>query len=314
MVLIYNSAMARVHRTRQHHVLVALVCLCGLMLTGCTTVHPSSSGPVSVVAAERQWGSIVAAIGGSEVRVVNLISSPTIDPHAFESSPADANAIAVANYVVENGLGYDPWISRLVAASGQHPLVANVGQRLGRSIGENPHRWYDPRDVEKMIGEIANDLSQLRPALTAQFHQNALRYRTITLASYHSKISWIRRHMAGTAVGASESMFSPLVAALGLNLVTPERFLVAVSQGGEPTAGDLSTITAQLATHGIVLYCENIQNITPAVAAQVRAANSAVPPIAVVTMTETPPTEQSFATWQTEQLGRLEAALIRSKP
>jgi len=284
------------------------------MLTGCTTVHPATGGPVSVVAAERQWGSIVSVIGGSEVRVVNLISNPTIDPHSFEPSPRDANAIAVANYVVENGLGYDPWISRLVGASGQHPLVMNVGDRLGLSVGQNPHRWYDPGDVDQIIGEIASDLSQLRPALASQFHRNAVRYKTVTLASYHSKISWISTHMAGTAVGASESMVSPLFAALDLNLATPERFLVAVSQGGEPTAGDLSTITTQIATHAIVLYCENIQNITPAVAAQVRAANAAVPPVPVVTMTETPTEHQSFATWQTEQLGRLEAALVRSKP
>lgn len=292
--------------------------LCGLTLatvavlgSACTTVAPSTSGAIVVVAAERQWGSIISAIGGKDVNVTNVISSPTIDPHGYEPSPRDANAVAVANYVVLNGLGYDSWMTRLIAASGHEPLVANVGERLQLGLGANPHRWYSPSDVEAMTRIIDHDLSQIRPNLASVFHQRAVAFRTVTLADYNAQRSWIRTNAAGMNIGASESMFSLLMDDLHLHVATPQRFLFSVSEGGEPTAHDLSLINRDLRRHAISLYLENVQNVTPAVAFQVALARSLTPPIPVVQMTETPPRNQSFAEWQAGQLHALRNALTK---
>ncbi len=295
-----------------------LVGLCIAMLSvavsACTTVSPATSGKVVVVAAERQWGSIISAIGGSSVAVTNVISSPAIDPHAYEPSPRDANAVAVANYVVLNGLGYDSWMTRLIAASGHGSIVANVGERLHLDLGVNPHRWYSPTDVVAMTRVIEHDLSQIRPNLAPVFHQRAITFRTVTLADYNAERSWIRSAAAGISIGASESMFSLLMDDLHLHVATPESFLFSVSEGGEPTAHDLSLINHDLKSHAISLYLENVQNVTPAVAFQVALARSLTPPIPVVQMTETPPRNQSFAEWQTTQLHALRTALTKDLP
>jgi zinc/manganese transport system substrate-binding protein len=181
-------------------------------------------------------------------------------------------------------------------------------------MGANPHRWYSPSDVATITMVIADDLSALRPTQRVQFHKRAQRFLEVTLAAYTATRRRITDQFAHTPVGASESIFSPLVAELSLNLATPARFLRSVSEGGEPTARDLSVITDQIRHHRIAVYLENVQNITPAVAEQVTLARSVSPPIPVVAMTETPPVHQSFARWQTRQLQVLFAALKEAHP
>ena len=48
----------------------------------------------------------------------------------------------------------------------------------------------------------------------------------------------IKAKYAGTPIGASESIVSPLADALGLNMLTPYSFLKAISEGTDPTAAD----------------------------------------------------------------------------
>src|ERR1700737_5285206 len=84
---------------------------CGL------TGGANSSGKVEVVAAENFWGSVAAQVGGDKVHVVSIITNPDTDPHDYEAKPDDAKKIAVANYVIVNGAGYDPWASKLLAAN-----------------------------------------------------------------------------------------------------------------------------------------------------------------------------------------------------
>src|SRR5436305_426444 len=73
--------------------------------------------PLRVVAAENFWGSIATQLGGNRVAVTSIISNPDTDPHDYEPTPADARTIASAHYVIMNGIGYDPWAPKLVAAN-----------------------------------------------------------------------------------------------------------------------------------------------------------------------------------------------------
>ena len=77
----------------------------------------------------------------------------------------------------------------------------------------------------------------------------------------------VRRH----PVGASESIFSPLAQATGLDLLTPAGFLTAISEGTDPTPRDTATIDAQIRNHEIKVYVYNSQNATPDVQRQVAA-------------------------------------------
>jgi zinc/manganese transport system substrate-binding protein len=286
------------------------------LAAGCSTAASGSQadagrpgGKIIVVAAENFWGSIAKQLGGSKVTEASIISNPNTDPHDYEPTASDARTISMAKLVVVNGIGYDPWASKLLAATpvdGRQTL--NVGDLLGLKDGDNPHQWYSAAHVRQVAAAITADYKRLDPADAAYFTRQQHYFEQTALARYNYPIAQIRARYAGTPVGASESIVSPLAATLGLKMLTPYSFLTAISEGGEPTAQDKATIDAQIRNKEIKIYIYNSQNATPDVTAQVREARARHIPVTTVTETLTP-ANLTFEQWQVSQLERLESAL-----
>ncbi|MER7840669.1 zinc ABC transporter substrate-binding protein [Streptomyces sp. NPDC096040] len=300
---------------RSAAVLAALLLSAGA--SACSTAASSdtatsSDGPIQVVAAENFWGSIAQQLGGSHVKVTSVISNPNADPHDYEPTAADGRKVATARYAIVNGIGYDAWADKLLAAnpdSGRTEL--KVGDLVGLKPGDNPHRWFSPDDVHQVIEKITADYKKIDPDHSAYFDGRAKTFENTTLAPYNQLISSIRKTYADTPIGASESIVTPLADGLGLKMLTPESFLDAISEGTDPTAKDKSTIDGQIAGKKIKVYVYNSQNSTPDVQAQVKAAKAAGIPVVTVTETPTPATA-SFQDWQVRQLRALKAALAEA--
>src|SRR5712671_5201281 len=79
-----------------------------------------AANTIQVVAAENFWGSIAAQLGGDRVHVSSVITSPATDPHDYEPTAADARTMAGAQLAIVNGIGYDPWAGKLIAANPVH--------------------------------------------------------------------------------------------------------------------------------------------------------------------------------------------------
>lgn len=283
-------------------------------LTAACATTPSrttNGGKLRVVAAEDFWGSIASSLGGDHVTVENLINSPVIDPHDYEPTASDAREVATASLVIVNGVGYDGWASKLLAANpSSHRKTIDVGKLVGATSGDNPHRWYNPDDVSAVVAAITDAYSAADPSNAAYFAEQRKRYQAGDLGGYDKLIADIRSKYSGTPVGASESIFAMLAPALGLRLITPSSFLRAISEGADPTASDKRLIDKQIRERDIRVYVYNSQNTTPDVRAQVNAATAAGIP--VVAMTESPvPATASFTDWQIVQLSRLQAALAK---
>jgi len=291
-------------------------------LAGCSTAPaspaPGASGPgagprtIHVVAAENFWGSIAAQLGGRQVTVANIIDSPDADPHDYEPTAADGRAIAGADLVLINGVGYDTWATQAVKANpAPNRTVLTVGDLVGVPAGGNPHRWYNPDDVQKVIDEIVADYKKVDPADAAYFDQQKTAFETTGLAGYRAVIADIRARYAGTPVGASESIFAMTAPALGLDLLTPPSFLKAISEGTDPTAADKAAIDSQIKDKKIKVYVYNSQNATPDIQAQIAAARAHGIPVTTITETLTPATA-SWQEWQTAQLTALRDALAKA--
>ena len=291
--------------------LVVAVCLGGCAL-GSAGAGSGPGGTISVVAAENFWGSIAKQVGGDRVAVTSIITNPDTDPHSYEATPQDGRLFATAQLVIVNGVGYDPWSQGLLAADpAPGRRVLDVGTLVGIPAGGNPHRWYDPADVQKVVAQIAADYSRIDPADASYVEGQERSFDTVGLGPYHALVNTIRAKYSGTPIGASESIVTPLAAALGLRLLTPQTFLDAISEGNDPTAADKATIDAQIQHGQIKIYVYNSQNATPDVTAQVRAARARGIP--VVTVTETlAPAGATFQAWQVRQLRGIEAALKRA--
>jgi zinc/manganese transport system substrate-binding protein len=287
-----------------------------LLVSACSTADGPASPlgrdrVIQVVAAENFWGSIASQVGGDHVHVQSIITSPNTDPHSYEPTSVDARAIAGARLVIENGIGYDPWVPRLVAADQMSQSVLDVGSVLGVPPGGNPHRWYNPADVRTIVRRMAVDFAGLDPADRAYFARQEAYFTTVALHQYDSLIAMIRSRYAGVPVGASESIFAMLAPALGLRLVTPPSFLKAISEGSEVSVADKLTIDRQIRQHLIKIFVYNSQNLTPDVQAQLAEARAAHIPVATITETLVPPTV-SFQAWQVRQLRGIAAALARA--
>ncbi len=280
--------------------------LAALLATACGLAGPSggASGRIEVVAAENFWGSIATQLGGDRVHVTSIIINPDTDPHVYDATPNDARLIARASYVIVNGAGYDPWAAKLAAAnpvSGR--LLLDVGDLVGVREGGNPHFWYSPDYVDRVIHRITADLKRLDSGDSSYFDQRSSQYQEAGLKDYHDTLASIRQRYAGAPVGASESIFVYLARATGLDLITPPGYLKAISEGTDPSAADKATVDRQLASRQVRVFVFNSQNSTPDVQGMVRKAKAAGIPVVEISETSRP--DQTFQDWQTRQLKSL---------
>ena len=291
-------------------VLLLLLTACG---TASQTATPSSgSKTVEVVAAEDFWGSIASQVGGSHVRVASIIVDPNADPHSYEPTTANARTVADAQYVIFNGAGYDPWMDKLLQSnpmSGRKEL--NVGDFNGKHEGDNPHMWYNPDYVTAVANKIRDDLKGIDAGDASDFDHSAQTFLTAGLQQYHTLIAAIKAKYSGTAVGATESIFSYLAPALGLNLITPYSYLKAVSEGQDIAAADEAAVEQQITQKQIKVLVYNSQNTPNNIQALINKAKANSIPVATITETLTPATA-SFQDWQVSQLQGIQIALAQA--
>ena len=269
----------------------------------------AAGGTLQVVAAENFWGSIAAQLGGSKVSVTSIIVNPDTDPHSYQPSAGDARTMAGAKLAIVNGIGYDEWASKLLAAnpvSGR--TVLDVGDLLGLKEGDNPHQWYDPASVQKVINAIVADYQKLDPADKAYFAAQKKHFETVSLEPYNQVRAEIRKRFAGVPVGYSESIFQPLGEDLHLKLLTPPSFAKAIAEGTDISAKDKQTVDSQAQKRLIKVWVFNSQNATPDVQQINAIAKKQHIPIATVTETLSP-ASLNFEQWQVAQLRGLIKAL-----
>ena len=270
--------------------------------------------PVSVVATIGPWGSIAEELAGDCAHVTTIVDGSRGDPHDVEPTPADRAAIEDADVVITNGLGYDAWADDALAAASSEPAVVVAGEVTGQETGANPHAWYDPAIVREAATAITQALQEHAggahvrvPLATVEI---APRFQTWeqSLAPYDAAIERVRTGAAGRPYAATEPVFDPMAAALGLLDVTPSGFSKSVSNGAEPSPGDVAAFDAVLSGGKAAVLIDNSQTDS-AMARQLatRATGSSVP---VVEVTETAPASAtSFVAWQVAQLDALAAAL-----
>jgi zinc/manganese transport system substrate-binding protein len=279
---------------------------------GAPNISSGPSGAINVVAGENFWGSIATQLGGAKASVQNVVTDPNADPHEYESSANDARAFAEAKLVILNGAGYDDWGQRLLAANqASGRKVLNLADLLGKKVGDNPHFWYNPDFVVRVADSITVQYKAIDPSAASYFDQRRSDFAT-ALQPYSDEIANLKQKYSGTPVGATESVFVYLAAALGVNLTTPVEFMAAVAVGSDPPASAVVEFQNQISSHRIKVLVYNVQTST-AVTTNIKAlaASHHVPSVGV---SETLlPASLTFQDWQLRQLKSLEAALSSSR-
>lgn len=219
---------------------------------------------VPVVATFSILADLARNVGGSRAEVNALVGSNG-DTHAYEPKPADAEKLGKARLIIENGLGLEGWIDRLVKAADAKALivVATKGiasqEMLEQGRREvDPHAWQSIANAKIYAGNIRDGLIAVDPQGEAIYRDNAQAY----LAKLDALDKEIRAEIGKIAperrrIITTHDAFGYFATAYGFEFIAPE----GVSTETEASARDVAKIIRQIKAQRIpAVFLENITN------------------------------------------------------
>ena len=219
-----------------------------------------------VVATFSILGDLVAQVAGDRIDLAVLVGADT-DAHTYQPKPTDARALAAAQAMVSNGLGFEGWIDRLAEAAPfkGRAIVATAGvPTLEASSpsysqpGPDPHCWQDVSCARRYVANIAAGLAEADPANAAYYREHA--------RSYDQRLAqldqWIRAEIAKVPTGQRKAItghdsFRYFAQAYGVQFQAPRGY----NTNSEPSARDVAALIRLVREQKIkALFVENMTN------------------------------------------------------
>jgi zinc/manganese transport system substrate-binding protein len=220
----------------------------------------SSAGKIVAVGAENEYADVIQQVGGKYVQASALMSNPSTDPHTFEASIAVAREVGSAQLIVQNGVGYDNFMTTIEnAAPNSARKVIDVQRLLGLlDSTPNPHLWYAPATMPKVAAAIASDLAAIQPSHAAYFKANATAF-TASLKTLSSAIASFKAAYPGTPVATTEPVADYLLTALGADNLTPWTFQADIMNGVDPSPQNVAAERALFTQRKVQVLLYNQQ-------------------------------------------------------
>ncbi len=258
------------------------------------------------VGLESQYANVLKQIGGPYVKVTAIQSNPDTDPHEFEVTPNVAESLRTANLVVENGLGYDAWASRLLQGTKAKVLSAQVLLNLP-DCTPNPHLWYRTDTMPAVAAAAAAFFEAKDPAHKAEYQANLQRFDA-SLVAWKNKIAEVKRDYAGAAVAVTEPVADYLLQEAGMKIMTPPSFELSVMNDTDPSPQDEAVEENLLKNRKVSVFVYNAQvtdPLTKALLALARAHSVRILPVYELM----PTSAKSYQAWMLNVTNDLERAL-----
>ena len=231
--------------------------LAGGLATLATPLHAEAPLP-PVVASFSILGDLVAAVGMRRVDVTTIVG-PNGDAHVYQPTPKDGRRLAAAKLVFVNGLGFEGWIDRLVAASKTKGRIVAASRGVTPRKDEqglDPHAWQNVVDAKIYVANIRDALIEADPDGAAVYRKAAESYLEelgaldTEIKTRIDEIPKSRRRVVST-----HDAFGYFAARYGLEFIAPE----GVSTEAEPSARDVARIIDAVKSHKVAaVFLENI--------------------------------------------------------
>ncbi|MEB0094434.1 zinc ABC transporter substrate-binding protein [Pseudomonas sp. CCI1.2] len=129
----------------------------------------SAAEKLKVVTSFSILADMAQHVGGDHIQVINLVG-PDQDAQAYKPTGEDTKKLAQANVIIQNGLGYEPWMDALITRSGVKTLVitasSGITPRTAKENGKtviDPHAWQSVPDAELYVNNIVLAFSAVDP-------------------------------------------------------------------------------------------------------------------------------------------------------
>ncbi|AFP85176.1 metal ABC transporter solute-binding protein, Zn/Mn family [secondary endosymbiont of Ctenarytaina eucalypti] len=219
------------------------------------------SHTIDVVASFSVLADIVRLVGGEHVKVTELVG-PGGDPHAFEPTPKDSQALAQAEVVFVSGLGLEGWIERLVTASGYRGKVVTASAGIsprkieaagGKSITD-PHAWNSARNGALYARNVMNALIASDPADADYFRKSGEAYiRTLEKLDAWAKAEFADIPQGKRKVLTGHNAFGYFGLEYGVQFFSP----VSLSTDAEASASSVAELVDHLKREHLATFIEN---------------------------------------------------------
>lgn len=250
--------------------------------TACGGLQASKdNGKLNVVATSTLVSDTVRRVAGDAVNLTTLMPVGS-DPHNYQPVPQDIAAVARADVVFVNGLGFEAFLDDLIANAGGKARVVVVSEGVSPlalaaesdsdggahdSGGVDPHVWFDPQNVVLWTENVAAVLASMDGEQAAVYAQNAAAYEQ----QLRQLDSWIETQIA--TIPPAQRIIVTDHDALGYFVHRYAFQLVGAvipsfSTAAAPSAQELAQLQQAIATHGVqAIFVGTTMNST--VAAQI---------------------------------------------
>lgn len=232
--------------------------LVGATVISCISGACFAEDRLKIVASFSILGDMVQQVVGEHADVTTIVG-PDADAHVYQPSVADARAVADADVIFVNGLGFETWSETLIAESGTDASVhvATQGVKIVKVDGEtDPHAWNSLSNGVVYVNNIAAVLSNKIPEKADVIETNRATYANTLMAldtSTKTKLSQLPAKKR-TVVTAHDA-FGYLADAYDMTFLAP----VGIDTDAEPSAQELAVLIDQLKADGAAaLFIENI--------------------------------------------------------
>ena len=222
---------------------------------------------IKIVASFSILGNMVEQVVGDHADVTTIVG-PDADAHVYQPSAADARAVANADIIFVNGLGFETWSDTLIVESGTNASVhvATAGVKIVTVDGStDPHAWNSLSNGVVYVNNIASTLSEKMPTKADMIEANRAAYVDQLLAlDIATKATLANLPANKRTVVTAHDAFGYLADAYGMIFLAP----VGIDTDAEPSAQELAVLIDQLKADGAAaLFVENITS--PALVQQI---------------------------------------------
>ena len=213
-----------------------------------------------IVASFSILGDMVEQVVGDQATVTTIVG-PDADAHVYQPSVADAKAVANADIIFVNALGFETWSETLIAESGTEGVVhvATTGIDPLKVDGEiDPHAWNSLSNGAIYVRNIAAAMSAAMPAHADDFAANAAAYiAELEALDVDARAKLAKLPADRRTVVTAHDAFGYLEASYGLTFLAP----IGIDTEAEPSARELAALITHLKIKGAAaLFVENIKS------------------------------------------------------